>query len=224
MATPSAPVLAVASRAVELALVALGVLFTFVVEDEHSSLEVLLWWVLLAMVYLVAGGIRLRRSRIRPTGAVGAPGGLSGHRLRFTFLFAMISSLTGLTTAFDIALSSSQTDTEQALEALGGVAMILSWLLLHSGYARRYAQLFDRGGGLRFPQPDAEAHPAGTVLPRPTSVDFLYFAFSIGATFSTSDVQVVQSRMRWHVLVHSVLSFFYNAAVVAYAITVLREV
>ena len=34
-----------------------------------------------------------------------------------------------------------------------------------------------------------------------------------------SDTIVTTARLRWHVLVHSTISFFYNAAVVAFALS-----
>ena len=91
---------------------------------------------------------------------------------------------------------------------VGVLAMIMSWMLLQAGYARRYAAMDRRGPGLVFPD-----------TARPSAVDFVYFAVTIGTAFSVSDVQVTTARMRWHVLVHSVISFFYNAAVVGYALS-----
>ena len=57
--------------------------------------------------------------------------------------------------------------------------MIMSWMLLQAGYARRYAAMYRRGGGLTFPS-----------TPQPSAVDFLYFAVTIGTAFSVSDVLV----------------------------------
>jgi uncharacterized membrane protein len=81
-------------------------------------------------------------------------------------------------------------------------------MLLQAGYARRYASMYVRGGGLTFPS-----------TADPSAVDFLYFSVTIGTAFSVSDVLVTTARMRWHVLVHSTISFFYNAAVVAFALS-----
>ena len=44
-----------------------------------------------------------------------------------------------------------------------------------------------------------------------------------GVTFATSDVEVVSRRMRWHVLVHSILSFAYNTAVIAIVVNVVSN-
>ena len=86
--------------------------------------------------------------------------------------------------------------------------MVMSWMLLQAGYARRYANIQRASGGLTFPS---------TEFPAP--VDYLYFAVTIGTAFSVSDVLVTTSRMRWHVMVHSTVDFFYNAAVVAFALS-----
>ncbi|WP_226338345.1 DUF1345 domain-containing protein [Arthrobacter sp. UM1] len=57
--------------------------------------------------------------------------------------------------------------------------------------------------------------------PAPTGADFLYFAMTLGSSFATSDVTVTTTRMRWHGLVHSALSFFYNAVVLAVGFRIL---
>ncbi|MTD15542.1 DUF1345 domain-containing protein [Nakamurella sp. YIM 132087] len=201
----------VLGRLVETALIVLGVLVV-VWEEDDQLLEFLLWWMLLAFAYILVGGLVLRSTRHRSV-ALQA----HAHRLRLAFPFALITSMVGLTVGLHIAWSDQDTDLDAAINFFGGITMVFSWLLLHSGYARRYAQLLTRhGGGLRFPVDDD-----GKAI-TPTPVDLLYFAFGIGATFSTSDVQVTSTPMRWHVMTQSILSFFYNAAVVAFAITVLR--
>ncbi|GMA21198.1 DUF1345 domain-containing protein [Arsenicicoccus piscis] len=69
------------------------------------------------------------------------------------------------------------------------------------------------------PRPRGRPALPGHQHPRP--VDFVYLAFTLGSSFATSDVEITSRRMRFRVLLHSVLSFFYNAAVVALAISVI---
>jgi uncharacterized membrane protein len=57
---------------------------------------------------------------------------------------------------------------------------------------------------------------AGAQEPGPW--DFMYFAFTIGMTAQVSDVVVTTTRLRRAVLVHSVLSFFYNAVILSLAV------
>jgi len=187
----------------EVALIVVGLGFVFVsTDDELAYLGI---WDLLAVVYIGVGMVVLRRSRKNPKPVASGTG---MDRFRFNFLFAIVASMIGFFVALDIAVSENPEDYTILLNLLGVVAMILSWMLLQAGYARRYAGMYRRGGGLRFPE-----------TPEPSAVDFLYFAVTIGTAFSVSDALVTTARMRWHVLVHSTISFFYNAAVVAFALS-----
>jgi uncharacterized membrane protein len=187
----------------EVALIVVGLGFVFVAdEDELAYLGI---WDLLAVLYVGIGVVVLRRSRRDPRPVTDGP--VVG-RFRFNFLFALVASMIGFFVAVDIAVSDNPDEYQILLNLLGVVAMILSWMLLQAGYARRYASMYVRGGGLTFPS-----------TADPSAVDFLYFSVTIGTAFSVSDVLVTTARMRWHVLVHSTISFFYNAAVVAFALS-----
>ena len=202
-----AQVARVVVRLTELALIVVGL--GFILISDNDELAYLGIWDALAVLYVGAGAAALRRSRKRPP--LLAPPGPRTDRLRFNFAFAIVSSLIGLLVAVDIATSDNPDDYEALLNLLGVIAMVLSWMLLQAGYARRYASIYRMaGGGLTFPSTE---HPA--------PVDFLYFAVTIGTAFSVSDVLVTTARMRWHVMVHSIVSFFYNAAVVAFALSLL---
>jgi uncharacterized membrane protein len=192
-------------RATEIALILVGLGFILIAEDDE--LAYLAIWDLLAIGYVGVGAVVLRRTRKLPARPTAPPP--RGDRFRFNFAFAIVSSLIGFFVALDIATSDNPEEYAFLLHVLGVVAMVLSWMLLQAGYARRYSSIFrSAGGGLSFPS---------TEFPSP--VDFLYFAVTIGTAFSVSDVLVTNSRMRWHVMVHSAMSFFYNAAVVAFALS-----
>jgi uncharacterized membrane protein len=101
---------------------------------------------------------------------------------------------------------------------IGLIAVIVGWMLIHVLFTFRYAHLFyfdsdddnEHDGGLKFP---------GTEFPN--DYDFAYFSFIIGMTFQVSDVEVLDSRVRRVVLVHSLISFAYNTAIVALVINIL---
>jgi len=101
-------------------------------------------------------------------------------------------------------------DLEPLLVGMCVLAVVASWTVTHTAYTFRYAHLYYRdddagpGGGLQFP---GDEQPADT--------DFAYFAFVIGMCFQTSDVTVTNRLVRRDVLVHSILSFLYNTAIVA---------
>ncbi|HEX4533912.1 MAG TPA: DUF1345 domain-containing protein [Rhizomicrobium sp.] len=48
--------------------------------------------------------------------------------------------------------------------------------------------------------------------------EFLYYSFTIGMTAQTSDTDVTDTKMRRATLGHSVVSFFYNTAIIAMAV------
>jgi uncharacterized membrane protein len=90
-----------------------------------------------------------------------------------------------------------------------------SWFLVGVIYTFHYAHMYyetAKGAArpLRFPEG----------LESPTYVDFLYFSFTISAAAQTSDVTVVSTPMRSAVLAQSVLSFFFNVAILGLSINI----
>ncbi len=88
----------------------------------------------------------------------------------------------------------------------------MGWALLHGLMGFRYAHLYYK------PNPDAGLDFPGLKKAGPGVVDFLYFSFTIGMTAQVSDVQVTTPQMRQTVLLHSILSFFYNTVILALAV------
>lgn len=204
-----------ATRLVEIVLVAIGCYAIFGTDDVVTETDYMSLWDLLALCYVLIGVLVARRSRLRARDAGpdrSAPAllrVLAGRR--FSFGFTLAASLVGMGAALAVALDAPGSEVGAFLKAAGVVAMILAWMLLHAGYARFYAGTYFRSGaGFAFPDTDT-----------PARVDLLYFAFTIGTTFAASDVNVTTREMRWHVIVHSVLAFFYNAVVLAIAIGIL---
>lgn len=90
-----------------------------------------------------------------------------------------------------------------------------SWLLLPTLFSLSYASLFYRspqGHGLRFPSASAEDPP--------DYWDFLYFSFTIAVALQTADVAICSTPMRKLVLLHEVLSFAFNTAILALTINI----
>jgi uncharacterized membrane protein len=98
--------------------------------------------------------------------------------------------------------------------ALATVTILLSWALIHTIFALHYAHEFydeaPHGGGLAFPGGD-EA---------PDYWDFVYFSFVIGMTSQVSDVGVISKRIRRTVAAHGIVSFFFNAALLALTVNI----
>lgn len=115
-------------------------------------------------------------------------------------------------------LLGSKPDTTHLLISLATVP--LGWLTLHTVFAFHYAHLYYRRetsstlprrdrGGLDFPE-----------TPEPAPWDFLYFSFVLGMTAQVSDVTVKEAGLRRLVLVHSIVSFFFNTVLLALAVNV----
>ena len=89
-----------------------------------------------------------------------------------------------------------------------------SWIAVGLAFTSHYAHLYYTSGAqarpLRFPDDPAN----------PGYWDFLYFAFTISVAAQTSDVLVVTTDMRRLVVVHSVLGFLFNAAIIGFSINV----
>ena len=102
--------------------------------------------------------------------------------------------------------------------ALVIATLILCWLFSNTIYALHYAHLFysdcdgdgnDRGG-LEFPK-----------CAEPDYWDFIYFSFTLGMTFQTSDVDTTTTRMRIVTIFHCLAAFVFNIGVLAFTINVL---
>ncbi|MEO7521319.1 MAG: DUF1345 domain-containing protein [Gemmatimonas sp.] len=94
-------------------------------------------------------------------------------------------------------------------------AVALAWLLIHTVFTLRYAHLFYEDGAAKPPL----EFPGGDDTP--DYLDFAYFAFVIGMTAQTADVAIHGRGIRRTALLHGVVSFAFNTAVVALSIGVL---
>lgn len=96
--------------------------------------------------------------------------------------------------------------------------LALSWTFANVVYALHYAHLYytrdsDSGsdqGGLDMPGTEA-----------PDYLDFVYFSFTLGMTFQTSDTAVTSRAIRRIVTLHSLAAFVFNIGVIAFTINAL---
>jgi len=99
--------------------------------------------------------------------------------------------------------------------ALAGATILLSWAFIHTMFALHYAHEFygedaGPGGGMAFPGGDEE----------PDYWDFVYFSFVIGMTSQVSDVGVTSKMIRRTVAAHGIVSFVFNAALLALTVNI----
>jgi uncharacterized membrane protein len=96
---------------------------------------------------------------------------------------------------------------------LATVTILLSWAFIHTMFALHYAhESYDEaaGGGMAFPGNDDE----------PDYWDFVYFSFVIGMTSQVSDVAITSKAVRRTVAAHGVVSFMFNAALLALTVNI----
>lgn len=92
--------------------------------------------------------------------------------------------------------------------ALAITTIAISWLFVQTLFAVRYAhEYWQQDGGLDFPGKEPPDFP-----------DFLYFAFTIGMTFQTSDVEISGRGLRRLALLHALVAFLFNVVIVAAAV------
>lgn len=173
-------------------------------------------WEAFAAVYLIGVFTVARWTSLRESSTI--VGGRVGALDTLSWVLPLGSSVVGIYSAVLVMSGYGSGDDPNAvlIAAAGSVGIILSWLLLHVGFAQVYESSYAS-------DPDGPniAFPKRTV---PFFSDFLYFSFTIGTAFATSDARVETSRSRWIVMTHSVVSFLYNALVVAVAFQILQQI
>ena len=100
---------------------------------------------------------------------------------------------------------------EVALTILCVIAVACSWFLTHTTYGAHYVHLY-------------YAHNEGLDFPgkrEPDAWDFAYFSFTLGMCFQTSDVSISSPKIRRVALIHQLISFTYNTAILALAINMI---
>ena len=111
-------------------------------------------------------------------------------------------------------LGTGQGGTRTAAQLiLAIVTIVLSWAFIHTIFGLHYAHEYygtgSKAGGLNFP---ADVPP--------DYWDFVYFSFGIGTTAQVSDVEVESQEIRRVVTAHSIVSFFFNAALLALIVNI----
>ena len=101
------------------------------------------------------------------------------------------------------------------------VALVSSWALIQTVFAFRYAHRYYAGPHGEPAATAALLFPGGR---EPDYLDFAYCAFVVGMTSQVSDVAVASRGMRRLTLVHAILAFLFNIAVLALSINIIASV
>ena len=105
---------------------------------------------------------------------------------------------------------------------LSALTIVESWLLVHTVFTMHYARGYYQNP--RKPHHNKSEPVKGLDFPgdkAPDYTDFLYFSFGVGMTCQVADVQTTSRSMRSLVLLHSVLSFFFNTTILAMSVNII---
>ena len=98
--------------------------------------------------------------------------------------------------------------------ALATSTIFLSWLYVAVVFAQHYAHSYYlTPGQLAFPGTES-----------PDYLDFTYFSVVLSMCCQTSDVAITSSSFRRLVMLHSVVSFFFNVIIIAITVNVVAGV
>jgi uncharacterized membrane protein len=190
----------------------IATLFLFMTCDWRAATKLLVGWDTAVVIYLFLAIYLMARSdvhRIRRRAATQDEGQVAILALTVA---AAIASLVAIFAQLGTTTGSAR-QAGHLILATGTI--ILSWAFIHSMFALHYAhEYYGSGrdgiiGGMTFPE-DKE----------PDYWDFMYFAFTIGMCAQVSDVTVSSKSIRRTVLAHSIISFLFNAALLALTVNI----
>lgn len=199
----------VAGLLVQLVLTGLGIAVVALSWDGEPTGLITLWCLIatvyaLVMVVSLSFSVRSDTADHRPS-LIQASAGVRWVSL----LASIISGVVGLLGSFLVIFGGDEPDQADFSKMVGVWAILLAWGMIHWGFAQFYYVHYYAG-----PQPTL-AFPGGE---SPSLVDFVYFAFTVGTTFATSDVSLLTRAQRWRTTMHAVIAFFFNSAILVLAI------
>ncbi len=170
----------------------------------------LVGWDAIALVYLIWVWASLARRDAHETAHLAVREDPNRALRDLLLLLAGLASL--LAVGVILATGTRHGLTRDLYVLLGVISVVLSWGVVHTVFATRYARLYYTGpdGGIDFNQPDP-----------PRYADFAYLAFTVGMTFQVSDTNVTTGEMRRAILGHAMLSYLFGAVIIAASVNLL---
>ena len=191
-------------------LVALAGLFAAF--EGRAPTKLLIGWNVGIGLYLLLALHLMRRSdvhRIRRRAA------LQDENQITILVLTVAAAAASLVAIFSELGTTPNTARAPAQLILATITIVLSWAFIHVMFAIHYAhEYYGDGrdhmiGGMSFPD-DKE----------PDYWDFMYFSFVIGMCAQVSDVTVSSKSIRRTVLSHGIISFLFNAALLALTVNI----
>jgi uncharacterized membrane protein len=184
--------------------------------DAGPALRLLFGWDIAIFVVVGLQWKRILRStaeRCRMQSEQDDPGDVG------LLLVSLATSVTSLVAAV-LVLAQPQRFSSNVYATAGPWLVIGSivggWFLMQTAFTFHYARQYYGG---------ADDEPGGIEFlgGPPDDLDFAYFAFGIGVAFQVADLSVTSRQIRRTVLLQSVLSFAYSAAILALMINLVAN-
>jgi uncharacterized membrane protein len=210
---PWKPIRIVSAHIWLIAAGAIGMGLVFVLpSDWHLARRLLIGWNVGVTLYLAHAFFTIARFDLKRVRQRASDQDEGAVLMLVLTVAAAIASLAAIVAELGAAHASG--GGQPLLFIHAAVTILLSWTFIHIIFALHYAhEYYGEGGGsaggLDFPG-------RGT----PDYWDFVYFAFVVGTTFQTSDVDITDKRIRRLVLAHSIVSFFFSVAILALAVNI----
>jgi uncharacterized membrane protein len=205
--------LVLARRRLLASIVAGVVLFVVLPSDLRVVTRALMAWDLTALIYVVFALVMVSRSTVETC-----------HRRAALYDesdWVIVTLVVASAAASFVAIFSELAEVKTAAGppaislTVTGLTVVLSWTFTHMIFTLHYANLYY--------MPHRDGHPGGLEFPghrAPDYRDFVYYSFVIGCACQTADVNTVSHAMRRVTLIHGIVSFAFNTAILALMVNV----
>jgi uncharacterized membrane protein len=184
------------------------------------STRLLIAWNVGTWFYFIATGIMVARATPE---SIRQQARMSDEGRFFILVLTSLAAIAAIAAIIaQLAIVKDLSGTIKGLHiGLAAATIVSAWFFIHLTYAFHYAhEYFDE----YFTEPGRPAaERGGLAFPgteHPDYYDFLYFSYVIGVACQTADVNISSRAMRRVALVHCVLAFFFNSAVLALTINI----
>jgi uncharacterized membrane protein len=189
--------------------------------DLRHVTRVLIGWNAGMLTYFVAVAVMVRSSNEHSLARRAAAQDEGRFAILFLTIFAAAAAFGAI--FYQLLLVKDEHGLNRSFHVgLAALTVLSSWAFIHVMFALHYAsECFSVRntkispeakvqGGLRFPGEDEP----------PDYLDFFYFSFVIGVACATADVNITSRSIRRTALIHSVVAFFFNSAVLALTVNI----
>lgn len=198
-------------------ILAVIVFFIFPIKNFDALTHIMIGWDTFSLSMLIVEWyifFKTKQSDIRQQSA------LQDESRIVIFIIVLVSNFASLLAVILMLVTKSESSAVKIVHLFVAIAaMLFSWLLVHTIFAVRYAHIYYSDD-----ETNPKIHAGGLDFPReekPDFLDFAYFSFVLGMTFQVSDVEISSKRLRRLVLLHGLLSFGFNTAIVALTINII---